>query len=70
MNILLEFNKFNILGPHMKPYFFIILFSFCIVDVFAQEIDARCNALEGCGLTQNTIWSNFINQAGLVKKIF
>jgi hypothetical protein len=67
MNILLEFNKFNILGPQMRPYFFIILFSFCIVDIFGQEIDARSNALGGCGLTQNTIWSNFINQAGLAE---
>lgn len=67
MNILLEFNKFNILGPHMRPYFFIILFSFCIGNVFAQEIDARSDALGGCGLTKNTIWSNFINQAGLAE---
>lgn len=67
MNILSGFNKFNILEPQMRLYFFVILFAVSTAFSFAQEIDAKTNALGGCGLTQHNIWSNFTNQAGLAE---
>ena len=67
MNILSEFNKFNILEPQMRSYSFVILFSVSTALSFAQNNDARSNALGGCGLMQNSVWSNFSNQAGLAE---
>ena len=65
MNTLSGFNKFNILGPQMRSYFFsILLLSFSLISS-AQHYDAKSNALGGCGLIQNSVWSNFTNQAGL-----
>jgi len=54
----------------MRSYFFIILFSCFSLISFSQynalyTYDAESNALGGCGLTQNSVWSNFTNQAGL-----
>jgi hypothetical protein len=67
MNILSEFNKFNILGLQMRSYFFTILFSLFSLISFSQHYDAKSNALSGCGLMQNSVWSNFTNQAGLAE---
>ena len=51
----------------MRSYFFsILLLSFSLVSN-AQNYNAKSNALGGCGLTQNSVWSNFTNQAGLAK---
>jgi hypothetical protein len=67
MNTLSGFNKFNILGPQMKSYFSsILLLSFSLISS-AQNYDATSNALGGCGLTKNNVWSNFTNQAGLAE---
>jgi len=67
MNTLSGFNKFNILGPQMRSYFFsILLLSFSLISR-AQNYDAKSNALGGCGLMQNSVWSNFTNQAGLAE---
>ena len=67
MNILSEYNKFTILGPQMRSYFFyILLLSFSLISS-AQNYDAKSNALGGSGLIQNNIWSNFTNQAGLAE---
>lgn len=67
MNIFSEYNKFTILGPQMRSYsFFILLLSFSLVSS-AQHYDAKNNALGGCGLTQNNVWNNFTNQAGLAE---
>ena len=51
--------------PQMRSYFFIILFSCFSLISFSQHYDAKSNALGGCGLMQNSVWSNFTNQAGL-----
>ena len=65
MNIISEYNKFTILGPPMRAYFFTLLFSlFCLIS-FSQPYDAKSNSLAGIGLTENSVWSNFTNQAGL-----
>ncbi|HIG32716.1 MAG TPA: hypothetical protein EYQ09_04675 [Flavobacteriales bacterium] len=49
----------------MRSYFFsILLLSFSLISS-AQNYDAKSNALGGCGLLQNNVWSNFTNQAGL-----
>jgi len=67
INTLSGFNKFNILGPQMRSYFFsILLLSFSLISS-AQHYDAKSNALGGCGLMQNSVWSNFTNQAGLAE---
>ena len=50
----------------MKQALF-LLFTLLSLIGSAEEIDSRSNALGGCGLTQNTIWSNFTNQAGLAE---
>ena len=50
----------------MKPAF-ILLFSLLFLNGFSQNQDAKSNALGGCGLTQNSVWSNFTNQAGLAE---
>lgn len=51
----------------MRSYFFFILsLSFSLVSS-AQYYDAKSNALGGCGLMQNSVWSNFTNQAGLAE---
>tara|TARA_X000000368_G_C23053064_1_gene722418 strand:+ start:28 stop:279 length:252 start_codon:yes stop_codon:yes gene_type:complete len=67
MNILSGYNKFTILGPHMRPYFFIILFACFSLISFSQHYDGKSNALGGCGLTQNSVLSNFPNQAALAE---
>ena len=67
MNILLGYNKFNILGPQMRSFLFSILFVLCTFLSFSQNQDAKSNALGGCGLMQNSVWSNFTNQAGLAE---
>ncbi len=67
MNILSEYNKFTILGPPMRFYFFTILFLLFALSNFAQNTDARSNSLGGCGLTQTNVWSNFSNQSGLAE---
>ena len=67
MNTLSGFNKFNILVPQMRSYFFFILsLSFSLVSS-AQNYNAKSNSLGGCGLLQNSVWSNFTNQAGLAE---
>ena len=65
MNTRSGFNNFNIVRAQMKSFLFSILFTLCYLYGFAQNKDARTNALGGCGLTQSTVWSNFSNQAGL-----
>jgi hypothetical protein len=67
MNTLSEYNKFTILGPPMRSYFFIILFSVLSATTFAQNTDVTSNSLGGCGLTQTNVWSNLSNQAGLAE---
>jgi hypothetical protein len=67
MNILSEFNKFNILSPQMRFYFFSISLLCCSLISSAQNYDAVSNALGGCGLMQNSVWNNFTNQAGLAE---
>ena len=67
MNILSGYNKFTILGPQMRSYFFIILFACFSLISFSQYYDGKSNALGGCGLTQNNVWSNFTNQAALAE---
>lgn len=49
----------------MRPYFFIIIFTFSTLRVFSQNADAKSNSLGGCSLTQTNIFSNFSNQAGI-----
>ncbi len=49
----------------MRLFFLFILQLLFIYNGIAQKRDAQSNALGGCGLTQNSIWSNFSNQAGL-----
>ena len=51
----------------MRSYSFIILFSCFSLISFSQDYDATSNALGGCGLTKNNVWSNFTNQAGLAE---
>jgi len=51
----------------MRSYSFIILFSFCSLISFSQHYDGKSNALGSCGLIQNSVWSNFTNQAGLAE---
>ena len=65
MNILSGYNKFTILGPQMRSYFFTILFLCFAIFAESQNYNAKSNTLGNCGLTENTIWSNFTNQAGL-----
>ena len=67
MNTLSEYNKFTILGPPMRSYAFIILFSVLNATAFAQNTDVTSNSLGGCGLTQTNVWSNLSNQAGLAE---
>ncbi len=67
MNILSEYNKFTILGPHMRPYLFTILFILLSLISFSQNYDAKSTSLAGIGLTENSVWSNFTNQAGLAE---
>jgi hypothetical protein len=67
MNTLSEYNKFTILGPPMRSYAFIILFSVLNATAFAQNTNATSNSLGGCGLTQTNVWSNLSNQAGLAE---
>ena len=65
MNIISEYNKFTILGPPMRAYFFTLLFSlFCLIS-FSQPYDAKSNSLAGIGTAESSVWSNFTNQAGL-----
>jgi len=65
MNTLLGYNNFSILGPQMRSCFFTILLLSLSLVSSAQNYDAKSNAIGGCGLTQNSVWSNFSNQAGL-----
>ena len=51
----------------MRSYFFIILFACFSLISFGQYYDGKSNALGGCGLTQNSVWSNFTNQAALAE---
>jgi len=51
----------------MRSYFFILLFSCFSLISFSQHYDAESNALGGCVLTKNNVWSNFTNQAGLAE---
>ena len=67
MNTLSEYNKFTILGPPMRSYAFIILFSVLNATAFAQNTNVTSNSLGGCGLTQTNVWSNISNQAGLAE---
>ena len=67
MNTLSEYNKFTILGPPMRSYAFIILFSVLNATAFAQNTNVTSNSLGGCGLTQTNVWSNLSNQAGLAE---
>ena len=67
MNTLSEYNKFAILGPPMRSYAFIILFSVLNATAFAQNTNVTSNSLGGCGLTQTNVWSNLSNQAGLAE---
>jgi hypothetical protein len=67
MNTLSEYNKFTILGPPMRSYAFIILFSVLNATAFAQNTNVTSNSLWGCGLTQTNVWSNLSNQAGLAE---
>ena len=67
MNTLLGYNNFSILGPQMRSCFFTILLISLSLVSSAQNQDAKSNALGGCGLTQNSVWSNFTNQAGLAE---
>ncbi len=67
MNTLSEYNKFTILGPPMRSYAFIILFSVLNATAFAQNTNVTSNSLGGCGLTQANVWSNLSNQAGLAE---
>ena len=67
MNTLSEYNKFTILGPPMRSYVFIILFSVLNATAFAQNTNVTSNSLGGCGLTQTNVWSNLSNQAGLAE---
>ena len=50
----------------MKQAFFLFL-SLIALNCFAQNTDAKSNALGDCGLTQKSVWSNFSNQAGLAE---
>ena len=61
MNTLSEYNKFAILGPPMRSYAFIILFSVLNATAFAQNTNVTSNSLGGCGLTQTNVWSNLSN---------
>jgi len=67
MNTLSEYNKFTILGPPMRSYAFIILFSVLNATAFAQNTNVTSNSLGGCGLTQTNVWSNLSNQSGLAE---
>jgi len=67
MNTLSEYNKFTILGPPMRSYAFIILFSVLNATAFAQNTNVTSNSLGGCVLTQTNVWSNLSNQAGLAE---
>ena len=63
MNTLSEYNKFTILGPPMRSYAFIILFSVLNATAFAQNTNVTSNSLGGWGLTQTNVWSNLSNHA-------
>jgi len=65
MNILSEYNKFTILGPRMRTYFFTILFIISSLISFSQNYDAKSTSLAGIGVTENSVWSNLTNQAGI-----
>lgn len=67
MNSHSEYNKFTILGPPMRSYAFIILFSVLNATAFAQNSNVTSNSLVGCGLTQTNVWSKLSNQAGLAE---
>ena len=49
----------------MRPYLFSILFSISSIISFSQSYDSKSNALAGIGTTDNTVWTNLTNQAGL-----
>nr|ADI17788.1 hypothetical protein [uncultured Sphingobacteriales bacterium HF0130_33B19] len=51
----------------MKPVFFSILFSILSTFVFSQNYDAKSSSLANTGITQNGVWSNFTNQAGIAE---
>ena len=51
----------------MRLYFFTILFLCFVISTKPQNYNAKSNALGNCGLTENSVWSNFTNQAGLAE---
>lgn len=51
----------------MRLYFFTILFLCFVISTKSQNYNAKSNALGNCGLTENSVWSNFTNQAGLAE---
>ena len=55
MNSHSEYNKFTILGPPMRSYAFIILFSVLSAIIFAQNTDVTSNSLTGHRFTQTNV---------------
>lgn len=65
MNIPTEYNKRHCHLTYNKQWILFSISFFLILPLFAQQTDVRSNALGGCGATQQNIWSNFSNPAGL-----
>ncbi len=55
MNTLSEYNKFTILGPPMRSYAFIILFSVLNATAFAQNTEINGNKMTVLKQTPVTI---------------